>query len=209
MKIKWFGQSSFKIKSGDKVIYIDPSIGNYEGEEKADIILVTHAHSDHFSKGTITQLSNDHTKLIGNAEVISFMDGIILENNKDTEINGIKITAVPSYNLTRLNHPPGDNNGYIIELEGKKIYHAGDTDLIPEINLVEADIVLMPVGGTYTMDADDAAAATKLIMPDIAIPMHWGEVVGNEEDATTFRDEIISETKIHVEIMHPDDVLDL
>lgn len=209
MEVKWFGQSSFKIKSGDKVIYIDPAVGNYDNEEKANIILVTHAHADHFSKEVIDKLSNDNTKIVGNAEVISFVDGKALENNESTEIDGIKINAVPAYNVIKLNHPKGDNNGYVIEIDGKKIYHAGDTDLIPEMNLIEADIVLMPVGGTYTMDADEAAAAVKIIMPDIAIPMHWGEVVGSELDANTFKDEIISETEIDVKIMNVDDTIEL
>ncbi|MBW2997919.1 MBL fold metallo-hydrolase [Candidatus Woesearchaeota archaeon] len=202
MIIKWLGQASFKIKVSNYVIYIDPVIGNYDTEEKANLILITHEHHDHFSKEIVDKLTCDDTKIVGNKNVISQIDGTILNNNESVNIDDIKIEAVPSYNVNKEFHPKGEGNGYIIELEGKRLYHCGDTDLIPEMNLIEADIMLVPVGGVYTMNYEDAAASVMLIEPDLVIPIHWGNIVGHKEDAENLKSDIMSETdEIRVKIL--------
>ncbi|MBW3020150.1 MBL fold metallo-hydrolase [Candidatus Woesearchaeota archaeon] len=202
MIIKWLGQASFKLKINNYIIYIDPVIGNYDNEEKANLILITHEHHDHFSKEIIDKLMCDDTKIVGSANVISQIDGNALDNNETIKLDDVKITAVPAYNIDSGYHKKGNGNGYVLEVDGKKIYHCGDTDLIPEMNLIEADIMLVPVGGIYTMDYEDAATSVMLIHPKIVIPIHWGSIVGHKEDAEHLRDEIISETdEIRVKIL--------
>jgi L-ascorbate metabolism protein UlaG (beta-lactamase superfamily) len=209
MIIEWLGQSSFRIFSEDKTIYIDPAVGNYENAEKADIILVTHDHPDHFSKEKIKQISTDDTKLVCPLKVGAEIEGEIMKNGDEKEIGGIKIKAVASYNENKNAHNEGDGNGYIIELEGKKIYHAGDTDLVPEMNLLETDIALLPVGGTYTMDAEEAVAAAMILQPKLAIPMHWGHKTGHEEDATAFKEGIEMESDMEVKILQPGEKIEV
>ena len=199
MIIEWLGHASFKIKSGNKTIYIDPYAGHYD--EKADIILITHSHYDHFSKETIAKIQAEETKIVCPADVGGEIECKIIQNNEKAEVNGLKIEAVPAYNLRSHNHPEGKGNGYIFEVEGKRIYVAGDTDLIPEMNVFEADICLLPIGGTYTMDATEAAAAAKIIQPKIAIPMHWGKITAHEEDAMYFKEEVYKDSDIEVKIL--------
>jgi len=187
--IYWYGQSSFRIEDGDKQIYIDPW-KMPKGLPKADVIFVTHAHFDHYSQEDIDKLSHQGTQIVAPNDV-AFQNG---KNAKAVtpgskfEIEGLKVEAIPAYNVNKSFHPRGNRwLGYIIELsDGTRVYHAGDTDRIPEMDSIRADIVLLPVGGTYTMTATEAADAANAINPKVAIPMHYGAVVGNEEDAEEF-----------------------
>lgn len=200
MIIKWLGHASFKISSEGKVIYVDPYAGEYD--EAADIILITHGHYDHFNAEKINSIMNDSTVVIGTEEVASQMNGVFgLSNGTSKTVDSIKVHAVPAYNIGKSFHPKGINNGYILELEGKKVYIAGDTDLIPEMSRIKADIVLVPVGGTYTMNANEAAEAVLKIKPKIAIPMHFGSIVGTEDDAVMFKEEIEGKSDVKVMIL--------
>ncbi len=202
MQIKWLGHASFELKIEGLIVYIDPYDGEYE--DKADIILITHAHYDHFSRELVDKIRKDNTTIIGTAEVAAQIDGCrsVREGEKG-QLAKMIIHVVPAYNTPnapRQTHSREQSVGYIIEAEERRIYHAGDTSLIPEMKNIKADIVLLPVGGTYTMNAKEAASAAKLIKPKIAVPMHYGKIVGTQDDAELFK-EILEEEDIEVRIL--------
>jgi len=179
-----------------KNIYIDPcNIPFAIASEKADIMLITHSHHDHCSIKDMQSIVKDGTIIVCPANVQSKIGKLnkkidikILEPWQELELEGIKIKAVPAYNINKKFHEKAEQwNGYIIELDGNRVYHAGDTDLIPEMsNLGKIDVALLPVGGGYTMNAQEAARATIFIKPRIAIPMHYGTIIGSIEDALRF-----------------------
>jgi len=193
VKLDWLGHASFKI-TNKKVIYIDPY--NVPPEEKADIILITHSHSDHCSIEDIKGIVRDGTIIIITPDCqskLSDIQGIkvhLAKPGKKIGALGIVVEAVPAYNINKNFHEKSNEwVGYIINIDGKRIYHAGDTDFIPEMKeLKEIDVALLPVGGKYTMDAKEAAEAANAIKPKVAVPMHYGSIVGSEEDAKRFKE---------------------
>ena len=193
--IRWLGHASFLIENSLN-IYIDP----YDVPEelakdlpRADIILVTHDHADHFCPESIKKLSGSSTVLVSIKAVTGDLPEVIEHSRTvapgDTlTIKGIGIEAVHAYNVGKKFHPKEKGYvGFLVRLEHRTIYHAGDTDLIPEMEHITADVALLPVGGTYTMDAAEAAEAADLLNPEVAIPMHWGKIVGTWEDAKEFQ----------------------
>jgi L-ascorbate metabolism protein UlaG (beta-lactamase superfamily) len=188
--IFWLGHDSFRLK-GDKVVYIDPWKLD-AGAEKADVILITHNHFDHYSPDDIGKISKSETVIVmPQAAAEKFAGKVTLVKAGDkVNVSGVAIEVVPAYNTNKPNHPKSAGHvGYIITLNGKRIYHAGDTDLIPEMATLKADIALLPVSGKYVMNATEAAEAAKAIKPELAIPMHWGDpaVVGTLSDADEFK----------------------
>ena len=188
-KIHWLGQAAFCIESEESTVYIDP----YElkrDKPKADVILISHGHFDHCSSYDIEKIYKPDTVIIASAEVrnaLSLPVRVAKPGAKMT-VGNIEIEAVPAYNISKSFHPASDGNlGFVIQFNQIRIYHAGDTDLIPEMSQIKANIVLLPVAGTYTMNAQEAAEAANIINPDIAIPMHWGSVVGSRKDAQDFQ----------------------
>lgn len=195
VSIKWFGHDSFKISDSDsrKVIYIDPfNLNKYRGAlEHADVVLITHSHYDHYDKKSIELISDNTTRIFVPKDVDGSLGiGIIttIEPEIDMDLGFVKIETVPAYNINKPFHPKSNNwVGYVISLGSTRIYHAGDTDLIPEMrNLGHIDIALLPVSGKYVMTAEEAADACKIIKPTIAIPMHYGSIIGTEKDAEKF-----------------------
>ncbi len=184
--IRWLGHASFRISDG-KIVYLDP--WKLADGEKADLILITHSHYDHCSREDIGKIQKPETEIIAPADAARQLTGnvkIVKPGDKITAA-GIEIEVVCAYNLKKSFHPKAAGwVGYILTIEGKRIYYTGDTDLIPEMEGITADIVLVPIGGTYTMDAREAAEAVKLIKPEIAIPMHYGDIVGSSRDAEEF-----------------------
>ncbi len=188
------GHAGVKIK-GEKIIYIDPfQLGE---EEKADIILITHGHYDHCSVADIKKVSDEKTIAVITPdcqsklppERVTLGDIKIIKPKMQLNISGINIEAVPAYNINKEFHQKEEDwVGYIVTVNGKRIYHAGDTDLIPEMNNLKGiDVAFLPVGGTYTMGAKEAANAANIIQPKIAVPMHYGKIVGSTQDAETFK----------------------
>ena len=188
------GHSGFLIENSKK-IYIDPY--KLKSWEKADLILITHSHYDHCSIEDLKKIVKDGTIVICSGDCCSKFNHLdekidlkVIEPGQEIKIEEIKVKAVPAYNINKKFHDKAEYwNGYIIEIEGKRVYHAGDTDLIPEMQeLGKIDVALLPVSGTYTMNAEEAARAAFMIKPKITIPIHYGEVVGSREDAEKFKD---------------------
>ncbi|MCD6413749.1 MAG: MBL fold metallo-hydrolase [Elusimicrobia bacterium] len=197
----WLGHASFRIE-GSKTIYIDP-YNLKEEQKKADIVCVTHSHYDHLSVKDIKKIADDKTVIVAPVDASSKLSGKVKKVNPGdvVEVEGVKIEVYPAYNTNKTFHPKSNNwVGYVIEMDGRRIYHAGDTDFIEEMkNLKNIDIALLPVSGTFVMTSEEAAAAAKTINPKIAVPMHWGAgIVGDRSDAENFGKllEGIIETKI-------------
>jgi L-ascorbate metabolism protein UlaG (beta-lactamase superfamily) len=195
--IEWLKHSSFRL-TGEKIIYIDPR--NISDPKPADAVLISHPHSDHFSLDDIKKISNEKTVIISIPEVISQVEGnkkMILPNEK-AFLDKVVIEAVPAYNVNKSFHSKKkDWVGFIIEMNGKRYYYAGDTDAIPEMRFMKnIDIAMLPVGGTYTMNAEEAASIANIFKPKVVIPYHWGEIVGTREDAEKFKSLFQGETVI-------------
>jgi L-ascorbate metabolism protein UlaG (beta-lactamase superfamily) len=202
MKIKWLGHASFLIRLADKRVYIDPYA--ISGSHKpADLILLTHEHYEHCDASSIKKLTKTGTHILGSANAAKRIAGCgILRCGDGVHLDDVAIKAVPSYNIGKHYHPKGVGVGYVIEQEGKSIYHAGDTDLIPEMKtLKDITVALLPIGGTYTMNADEATEAAKIIKPKIAVPMHYGTVHGSRFSADRFKSRVEKETDIKVEFL--------
>jgi len=187
--IHWYGHASFRIDDAGKHIYIDPW-KMPEGAPKADVILVTHGHYDHYSADDVARLSGPRTKLVGPPDVAREAGGgaVGLKPGQTTEVAGLRIAAVPAYNTDKKFHPKGNAwVGFVVTLsDGTTVYHAGDTDAIPDMKKLKVDVALLPVSGTYVMTAAEAAKAANGFGPQVVIPMHWGDIVGGRGDAEAF-----------------------
>jgi len=188
ISLQWLGHASFKIRYDKTIIYIDPWKLK-EPVDKATLVLVSHSHYDHYSAADIAKVSGPQTKLIASADVVAKeRGGEAITPGVTIESGGVRITGVPAYNPNKQFHPKANNwVGFVIEVGGKRIYYAGDTDLTDEMKaLKNIDVALLPAGGRFTMNAEEAAEATKYIKPKQAIPYHYGDIVGSQSDADRF-----------------------
>lgn len=204
--IRVLTHSSIRIQSGDTVLYVDPYKVSGRPQD-ADYVFITHDHFDHFSPEDIEKVSCDKTVLVVpekmRDKVLQEADetrGIIpVKPDAPYDINGFSFETVPAYNRLKPFHPKTAGwVGYIFCLDGKRIYVAGDTDATPDAKKVQCDVALVPVGGTYTMNASQAAELVNTIRPAAAIPTHYGSVAGSAADAESFRDKV--DPAVHVEI---------
>ncbi|HTY44090.1 MAG TPA: MBL fold metallo-hydrolase [Patescibacteria group bacterium] len=213
IELKWLGHSSFMIKNS-KVIYIDP-FKISEGREKADIILITHDHFDHCSVEDMEKIIKEGTKIFAPADCQSKIakfktpvDAEIVEPDREFSYGNIKIDTIPAYNIDKSFHPKEEGwVGYVVKMNDVLVYHAGDTDVIPEMQKLtgykqpgKIFIALLPIGGRFTMTAEEAAEAAKIIKPSLAIPMHFGNIIGTEQDAKEFV-ELCKEHGVSAEIL--------
>lgn len=188
-----FCQSSIKIQKS-KTIYFDP----FKMEEEyhdADIIFVTHDHFDHFDVGSINKIIKDDTKIVVPTillnqakELFDESKIIVVEPNNDYSIDGIDVHVMPSYNINKQFHPKEKNYvGYIVSLDNISYYAMGDTDAIDEAKNVKCDVLFIPIGGTYTMDVNEASTLTNIMKPKVVVPIHYGSVVGKLSDGNDFK----------------------
>jgi L-ascorbate metabolism protein UlaG (beta-lactamase superfamily) len=197
--IEWLGHDSFRI-TGSATVYIDPWQLS-KGAPPADLVLVTHEHGDHFNRSDIASVSTPQTVVIGPAEVTSKLTGaqtLTIAPGETLTVGNVKVMAVPAYNLNKyadpkagvLFHPREDGKvGYIVELDGRTIYHTGDTDNTPELSDIDVDVALVPVSGTYVMTVDEALEACTRLKAKTVIPMHYATIVGDVADAERFAKE--------------------
>lgn len=185
--LRWLGHASFQISVERRIIYIDPYSGKYS--ENADLILVSHSHSDHCSVAKIKSARRADTVVFAPEDCAKKIKGSVktLKVGEETTVGNIKVKAVEAYNVRHFRspgnpfHPKGFGVGYLITALGKTVYHAGDTDFIPEMKqLGHVDVALLPSGGTYTMDNPEAAEAALAIKPDVVIPMHRWDTKSDE-----------------------------
>lgn len=203
-KIEWLGHDSFRLTGDGKVVYIDPV--KIKPGPKADVILITHDHFDHFQKEDIAKVSKPETVVVIPAHGTHHVVGNVRAArwHETLTVAGVPVEVVPAYNTNKFREPGQVFHskeyagvGYIVTLGGKRIYHTGDTDHIPEQAKVKCDIAFVPVSGTYVMTAEEAAAAVNEFKPGKAIPMHYADIVGGVEDAEKFK----KLAKVPVEIL--------
>jgi L-ascorbate metabolism protein UlaG (beta-lactamase superfamily) len=221
--IKWFPPSWFQVKAKDLIIYIDPAYlrsyytrypqkiefskwpdpidGLPEKLEKADLILITHHHKDHAKDITINRLRRKNTLVVGPKRCTKNLgkDIKVVESGEQFTFKGINIRVVDAYNTakgssTRKVHLKGNGVGYVLTAESRRIYHAGDTDFIPEMKeLGRLDVALLPIGGTFTMDLSEAVRAAIAIKPKVVIPMHRSKA-----DPRDFKNKVEKKSNIKV-----------
>src|SRR6056297_4199775 len=210
IEVSWLGHYGFLIENS-KIVYIDP-YKIKEGLPKADLVLITHSHYDHCSVSDLKKIIKEGTRIImtvdSQSKIARFDVPIrmeIVEAGQEVDLGTVKISVVPAYNIDKPFHSKEEGLvGYLIKMNDTIIYHAGDTDLIPEMQKMTGYnnnfVALLPIGGRFTMDPHEAFEAAKLIKPKIVIPMHWGSIIGNKEDAEEFK-ELCSEEGLNCEIL--------
>ena len=188
---------TFRI-AGSKVIYTDPF--KVAKEDPADIVLLSHEHFDHFSLDDLKKVCTPETSIVANPackeglQKVKAKEKYFLAPGKRQTIRDVVIEAVPAYNVNKFREPgkpfhpkEAQGVGYVFEMDGTRVYYAGDTDFIPEMKSIQCDIALLPVSGTYVMTVDEAAKAAQTINPKIAVPMHYAAIVGTDDDAKRFK----------------------
>jgi L-ascorbate metabolism protein UlaG (beta-lactamase superfamily) len=212
VKVKWLGHAAFQIKGKDKTVYIDLGEGAAPSD-KADLVLVTHSHWDHFDPKVIERVRKEGTVIIAPRDCIPKLGAgaRAVEPGDRLKVGDLEVRAVHAYNVKRFRspgvpfHPKGFGVGYVLGIDGKSIYHAGDTDFIPEMKeLKGVDVAILPTGDTYTMNNQEAADAAIIINPKIAIPMHrWNT------DPEEFRRIVESRSGVTAKILRVGEELEL
>lgn len=198
VEISWLGHAAFLITYKNTNYYIDPF--KIMAKRQADVVLITHEHFDHLSIGDLKKIAKSDTEIIAPEPCRDSLRtsklGILrlVKPGDVINVKNAKVEAIPAYNINKFRAPgvvyhPKEQGGvgYVLEVGGLRIYHAGDTDFIPEMKSLKVDIALVPVSGTFVMTAEEAANAVNTFKPKIAIPMHYGAIVGDESNAETFK----------------------
>jgi L-ascorbate metabolism protein UlaG (beta-lactamase superfamily) len=184
--VRWLGHASVMVR-GSRTVYVDP--WEVAATQPADVILITHDHYDHLSPPDVDRLAGERTAIVAPASCKAKLARpiTVVEPGARVTANGVEVEVVASYNPAKQFHPRKSGNvGYVFTVDGVRYYHAGDTDAIPEMKDVRADVAFLPVGGTYTMDAAEAAQAASTMQVRVAVPMHYAKIVGSVDDAKRF-----------------------
>ena len=197
-------QSSIRI-AGSKILYFDP-FHIVNAAHDADMIFVTHSHYDHLDPESIEKIAGDHTVFIAPASIEKEMRNvtrekelILMKPREKQEIGGLSVQSVPAYNRLKPFHPKRNQwNGYVLTMDGVRYYVAGDTDAVNDLTSIRCDVALVPIGGTYTMNAKEAAKLINTISPEIAVPTHYGSIVGKKQDADVFRENVKPGIRVEV-----------
>ncbi len=197
LEITRVGHDTFRI-AGSKIIYTDPF--KLSRREDADIVLLSHEHFDHLSVEDLEKVCTPGTTIVASplcadgVKNLRVKEKLFMDPNAKVKVGKVEIETVPAYNVNKFRepgkafHPQGEKRlGFVVRLDGTSIYYAGDTDLIPEMKNIRCDIALLPVSGTYVMTPEEAAEAAETIRPKIAVPMHYGAIVGSAADAEKFK----------------------
>lgn len=201
--IQWFGQASVKIQYSGKTIYIDPF--KLTATDKADVIFITHPHFDHYSEEDIKRIATPETVVYCPTEIVEKARKLGLASvcgiapGYESEWKGIGIKGVPAYNIAKTDKHPKEKKwvGYVLTLGHVKLYHTGDTERIPEMKSIKCDIILLPLGQTYTMNTiDDAVSAVIDTEASVAIPIHYGMYEGKAEDAELFKSKLAGRVEV-------------
>lgn len=210
MIVKWLGHASFLMKAKDKNFYLDPYAGDYV--EKADVILITHSHGDHCDFSKIESIRKDDTLIVTSEDCAKSLEGDVISMSPGDvkEIYGVEVKAVEAYNFKRFRspgvpfHPKGTQIGFVLSVDGKSVYHAGDSDFIPEMKeMQDVDVALLPIMGRATMDLNEAVEAAVAISPKIAIPMHHRGAC-----AEKFKEKVEAKSKVKVLTLKEGDEID-
>jgi L-ascorbate metabolism protein UlaG (beta-lactamase superfamily) len=187
-RLHWLGHDSFRL-DGPPVIYFDP--WKLHGRPPlADLVLVSHEHHDHCSPGDVKKVSGPNTVVVSNAgSAGKLRKAQAMRPGDRLAVAGVEIEAVRAYNVNKFRSPgvpfhprEADHVGYVVTLEGVRLYFAGDTDHIPEMADIDCDVALLPVSGTYVMTVEEAAEAARTLEPQIVVPMHYGSGIGTADD---------------------------
>ena len=210
MIIKWLDHASFLVKAKGKNFYIDPYAGEYT--EPADVILVSHSHGDHCDHEKIEAIRGPETLIITSEDCAKGLSGNVeaMSPGEAREVHGVRIEAVEAYNFKRFRspgvpyHPQGTQIGFVLEADGKRVYHAGDSDLIPEMEaLGDIDVALLPIMGRAVMDLDEAVEAAIAIKPKVAVPMHRRGMSAGE-----FKEKVEARSDIKALAIEPGDEIE-
>jgi L-ascorbate metabolism protein UlaG (beta-lactamase superfamily) len=203
MRLTWLGHSSVKLEAADQVIYIDPYAGSDGWYRPSNIILISRFHFDHCSLEKVRLASSDHTHVLGTPEVASqIYPSSVLNVGESRKFDGVEVVGMPVANphvdFARHSETEGAI-GFTVLAENKTVYFMADSDFMPQLTAMKPDVLLIAVGGTYTAAPREAAKNASLIEPKLAIPIHWGGVVGTRDDADLFREL----TNVPVKILEP------
>lgn len=203
IELEWLGHATFLVRFDGKIAYFDPFVLP-ENPEKADLILITHEHFDHCDPEKVNKIKKEGAVIVTNISCAKKLSGNIkaIEIGQSTREKGANIQAVHAYNIGKQFHPKGSGMGFIVDFGGTKIYHAGDTDIIPEMSNYAADVSLLPIGGTYTMDTEQAAKAALKIKTKVAVPMHFGFLEQTVGDPQKFKQQV-ELANVEVKILEP------
>lgn len=199
VKVTWLGHDGFKINDGSESLVIDPF--QLTRDARADYLLISHEHFDHCNAQDLKKVLKPTTIVVAPAscseELVkaSAKQVKIVKPGDSVKVGSFQVRAIPAYNTNKYNeqgkhfHPKQDGKvGYVVTTKsGVSIYHTGDSDVIPEMKNLKPDIALLPVSGTYVMTVDEAVEAASMIKPKVAIPMHYGAIVGSVADAEKFK----------------------